>query len=54
MPTITKAKAKQLGYKKVELQTILFNKHKFSKTEISKWLSLHKYKKNFIRPTENF
>lgn len=52
MPYITQAQATKLNYPKKLLQTILFNKHKYSLKEAREWLKEHGYlNKNYRRTT---
>lgn len=53
MPTISKAKAKELGIPSNSIQTILFEKSKYTKEQAREWLKKNKYKYGNYRQTIN-
>jgi len=54
MPKISIAEAQYRNIPKLSLQSILFNKHSFTKKKAVDWLKRHGYHYNTSRLTTNF
>ena len=53
MPTISKSEAKKRKYEPNNIQTILFDKDKWTKATSTKWLKEHNYITDYYRTTTN-